>query len=236
MRKLILLLFLVIETVVCVAKDSPGKIVVKVLPTDISLLNCAKDNKFEDDNIQMSFSLSYGNFKFQLKNKTPNRIYIEWENSRVDNEKPIFGEDNKITAKQKKEDEAVSGESSSIERSLFKENPLAAFSSSWAIPAYANGLLSLKKLGGSSVSLLIPIRFMDNTTKDYKLMVNISYINTADVSTIKVGMKSKDVKKEIGNPDDKKDVGDDIEEWIYQHNVKITISKKVVTNIEKLNK
>lgn len=105
----------------------------------------------------------------------------------------------------------------------------------WAEPVYGNKL-ALKKKGNSAVKFVIPIRFSDGGTKDYKLTVNVSYTNPADISKIKIGMKEKEVKSLIDSPNTKeKDKPSKTEFWQYTNKAIITLVKGVVTDIKTLD-
>ena len=225
--------FLLMSTLLS-AKESQGKIVVSISQPSVD----GKDY-YENDSLKMSFywngSTWSGNLYFALENKLSERVYIEWENARTNGDRVILGNDSRLTYKNKKEDEAVAARSKSIPQCFFRTAAYGPING-WADYVWRVGYLSLKKVGDSFVEFLIPVRFPDGKAIDYKFNVNVRYINTADISQIKEGMKEKDVKKIIGSPDDKKkDKESDTETWYYTHNTTITLVKGIVTNIKKLD-
>lgn len=231
MKKTILLLILTsLGYVSLSAKDSHAKIIKSMIEPVIA------DNwNYSTDSIDISMNLESGNFYFQLKNNTSHRIYIEWENARVNGEKPFFGTDNLLSSKNKKEDEAIMSGSYSIHQSLFIKNPFYTGTSSfvsWAKPPYNYQLL--KKAGRDFIQFNLPLRDEKGKTKDIKFNLEIKWVNTADLSLIQIGMKVKDIKKLIGSPEFKdKDKNEDKEVWHYTNNGNVIIVKGKVTDIEK---
>ena len=170
-----------------------------------------------------------------VENKRDERIYIEWENARTNGEKVMFGDDTRLTVKNTKSDESIPSNSVSLTRSLYKENPLYSSNSSFYSYALAihKEIVGLKKLGGTVVSILLPIRFADNTTKDYKFRILVKYINTTDLSNVKIGTSAKEIKKNIGKPDYIKEIKGqkNVEIWVYTNNAELTKEKGKVSNI-----
>jgi hypothetical protein len=187
---------------------------------------------FEDENVKISFKLISRDLYMQVDNKLNERIFIEWENARTNHDRVIFGTDNRLNYRNKKEDESVSSKSWSISHCFYCENPLAALGGNWAMPVYTHGILKLEEENFCMVDFVLPIRFPDGKTKDYKLYVKVQYVNLADASQVIVGTKSKEVKKMMGSPDViKKDKATKTEEWLYTNNVRIMIENGKVANI-----
>ncbi len=246
--KIYFLTFLLTTTFVNVfSKSTPGTIEVKIVQPNVD-----GKNYFEDESVKISFTWEGqilgtrgNNLTFRLENKTSERIYIEWENARTNGDRVILGEDSKVTYRNKKEDEAVSANSSSMLREFFKERTTTAVGiagvglgliNGWADHVYGD-INTLFETGKSTVDFLIPVRFSDGKTTDYKLTVSIRYINTAPIEEIKVGMKDKDVKDILGSPNKKQKVKvTDTEYWQYTNNAMITLVKDKVTNIEMINR
>lgn len=81
---------------------------------------------------------------------------------------------------------------------------------------------------------VLPIRYESGKTEDIKFQLKLTWTNTFDLSLIKVGMKDKDVKKNIGSPESKtKDKNSDTEIWHYTNNGDITLLDDKVTVITK---
>ena len=231
MKSVVLIIMSLLISSSSIAKDSEAILQFKIAEP----IEGSKDNVFEDENIVVKFWPSYGEFCMNVKNKRDERIYIEWENARTNGEKVMFGDDTRLTAKNTKSDESIPSKSVSLTRSLYKENPLYNSNSSFYSYALAihREIAGLKKLGGTIVSILLPIRLADNTTKDYKFRIIVKYINTSDLSNVKIGTSAKEIKKSIGKPDYKKEVEGqkNVEIWVYTNNAELTIKKGKVSNI-----
>lgn len=236
MKKLLLLTFLLTLILKVSAKESPYRI-------DLKMLNPQTNDSwsYSDDSLDVVITIKKGldtyniwtNMWFCLQNKTSKRIYIEWENSRLCGQKPAFGTDTKLTVKNKKEDEVVVAESNSIPRELLIEDyrglsgvlGTIIYTSPWNPD-------SLKRNGNEFLDFILPIRFEDGKTKDIKFKLSISWINIADISNIRTGMTSKEVKQTIGSPEykEKKEKGHEI--WHYTNNAIITFIDEKVQEIK----
>lgn len=231
MKSVVLIIMSLLISNSSIAKDSEAVLKFKIAEP----MEGSKDNVFEDENIVVKFWPSYGEFCMNVENKRDERIYIEWENARTNGEKVMFGDDTRLTVKNTKSDESIPSNSVSLTRSLYKENPLYSSNSSFYSYALAihKEIVGLKKLGGTVVSILLPIRFADNTTKDYKFRILVKYINTTDLSNVKIGTSAKEIKKNIGKPDYIKEIKgqNNVEIWVYTNNAELTIEKGKVSNI-----
>lgn len=260
MKKTLLLVSICILSVISLnAKNSPAKwelIMTQPIETnnwdyedDSIKVHMAIGSKTQEQKIQEYGGDNYyginGDFCFQLENKTNNRIYIEWENVRVNNEKPVFDNDNtlKISVNDKREDETVTGKSSSLIRLLYTKKDKTALdrflggASTYIGDNYTRPWETeeLKKTGLQTIDFLLPIRFSNGTTKDIKFHLEIRWTNTADLSQIKVGMKDKEVKQLVGTPESKtKNKETKTEIWHYTNNGDITLVDDKVTQIKKL--
>lgn len=186
-----------------------------------------EDMVFDTDSIQVKFKwLEYdATINVSVSNKTDDRIYIEWENARLDNARIAFGDDSRLSMMNPKADETITAKSKSITRMLFAE--------SWVFSDYVYYPLDKDKImkqGGMPVDLILPIRFNDGKTKDYKFKLHIYYYNPIDCSSITIGMKQADVKKLLGKPDDTFKYGGTTV-WYYASNAIIDFEKGVVTKI-----
>lgn len=233
MKKIFILMFLLALTVQVSAKESPYRIELKMLyPQTTDSWN------YSDDSLDVSFSIAKGaytyniwsNLQFVLRNKTSNRVYIEWENARLLDQKPAFGSDTRLTVKNKKEDESVAAESNSIPRILLIEDFYGGFETSTYTSPW--NPYSLKKTGKFVFDFLLPVRFEDGKIKDIKFKLLMSWNNISDISKIKAGMKSKEVKQAIGSPEYKEKIEKGHEIWHYTNNADITIIDEKVQAIK----
>ena len=240
-------LLTIVSFVLClnISAKKAEKVVVKILqPENI------ESNYYENDSIKITFSWDFEDpsrneyaieftkdLHFCLDNKLDERVYIEWENARTNGKRVIFGEDSRLTANNKKEDEVVTSKSVSISRTFFKEagsstNPLGVINN-WAAHIWGSKY-DLPKNGEEIIDFLIPVRFSDGKTIDYKFKVLVRYINQANSSLVEIGMKEKEVKKLLGYPNKKEnDKSSDVEKWYYTNNAVITFEKDAVINIDK---
>lgn len=64
---------------------------------------------YENDFVKLNFELVYSDLflRVEIENKTNDRISIEWENSRLDNNKVVFSDDTRLTMRNEKADEVV---------------------------------------------------------------------------------------------------------------------------------
>lgn len=259
MKKTFLLLaFTIFGLINLNAKDSPAKWELRMTEPIV-----ANNWDYENDSIKVHMCIGTkaqeqklmeykgdnyyginGYFAFQLENKTGNRVYIEWENARVNNEKPVFDSDNtlKISSIDKREDESVASKSSSLIRLLYTKKDKTALdrflggASTFIGDNYTRPWVveNLKKTGIQTIDFLLPVRFENGPTKDIKFHLEIVWTNTADLSQIKVGMKDKDVKNLIGSPESKtKDKETKTEIWHYTNNGDITLVDDKVTEVTK---
>jgi len=104
---------------------------------------------------------------FEVKNGTDERIYIEWENARLDRSRVVFGDDSSISMRNPKADEAVSPHELSISREITGENKIG---DDYQIELYNVRNLKKNYLGSKARTYItIPIRYMDGTVEEFKL-------------------------------------------------------------------
>ena len=104
---------------------------------------------------------------FEVKNGTDERIYIEWENARLDGSRVVFGDDSRISMRNPKADEAVSSHETSISREITGEKKI---DDEYQIELYNVRDLKKKNLGLKDRTYIIrPIRYMDGTVEEFKL-------------------------------------------------------------------
>lgn len=112
---------------------------------------------------------------FVCKNSTDERIFIEWENARLNSDKIIFGDDTRLTMRDTKADEAVSPHGNSITRQIAALKQIQPDITYALFPASVDKVLK-KELGKKgTVEVKIPIRFMDNHIEEYVLIYSIWY-------------------------------------------------------------
>lgn len=236
MKRILILTFLLTFIFKVNAKESPYRI-------DLKMLSPIENNSwcFSDDSLDINITIPNGlttynaweDILFCLTNKTANRVYIEWENARIMGQKPAFGTDTKLTVRNKKEDEVVVAGLNSIPRTLLIED-YRGLSGLFGETTYTSPWDpdSLKKEGIKIFDFILPIRFEDGKTTDFKFKLLISWVNISDVSEIKVGMKSKEVKQTIGSPEYKEKIEKGHEIWHYTNNAYITIIDGKVQDIK----
>lgn len=112
-----------------------------------------------------------GSIYFDVLNNTANRIYIEWENARLEDSRTVFSNERMFEIDRPKQDESViSGEQSISkelipERYVFPNRPLG--------PLWDKSLL--EKGYNQTASLIVPIRKEGQKTKDYKFKIKFVY-------------------------------------------------------------
>lgn len=105
-----------------------------------------------------------------LRNRTQERVYVEWENARCQYDRVIFGDDRRITMGNPKADEAISPMSSSLRREVTGQGRIM---SDYILPLYK--VKDLKNGEKETVSLKIPIRFADGSVEEYLFHINLSW-------------------------------------------------------------
>lgn len=112
---------------------------------------------------------------FVCNNGTDERIFIEWENSRLNGGKVIFGDDTRLSMRNPKADEAVSPHGCSIIRKIASMNQIHPEITYALFPASVDKVLR-KELGKKgTVEVKIPVRFADNHIEEYILIYSIWY-------------------------------------------------------------
>jgi len=125
---------------------------------------------FEDECVRLDFEWSPIRYKFlkvTVRNKTSERITIEWENARISDGNISFYTDNAFTYGNPKPEEVVHAGSVATkqiaEREYFTESTPLFFDS------------SIKSHGRSVCELILPVRFPSGEIKDYKMCVCLKY-------------------------------------------------------------
>ena len=156
----------------------------------------SSDLYFSDDKIGVDFFpiKDYDGIYFigiTVKNNTANRIYIEWENARINGSKVVFSDDSRLLMSNVKSDEVVvSGEKSETKKIMPKDN------------VHDNHLLALFRYNNDrsiDIPIILPIRY-DNNIVDYKFSINLSKYSEAEIDSmynkrLKYHKLSKTIKK-----------------------------------------
>ena len=166
---------------------------------------------FEDENIKIHLSWSHFNSSFIsiiIDNKTKDRVYIEWENARLNGSNLAFSNDRKILLNNPKQDEVVHSQTQSILREIMRRD----FAEEGFFPQIENG------------TLILPVR-IGNHTIDYKL--TYALYNSNDNIPLEVGMTQKKVKELRGSPDRITKNGN-YENWYYLNYYIVFMNKKIM--------
>lgn len=169
MKKYVYLILILLVTCVTASAKKPKPVIKWSLEVTNELSDKAKLITFE-----CRASEYYDRFisSFHINNETDERVFIEWENARVDNSRIVFGDDNRLTMKNPKADEAVSPHSSSISRQITGERFVY---SDFMLPLYRPKDLK-KDLGSKNYrDVKIPIRYSDGKVVEYELKFAVWY-------------------------------------------------------------
>lgn len=112
-----------------------------------------------------------GAIYFDVLNNSSNRIYIEWENARLEDSQIVFSDDRMLEINKPKQEEVVMSGEQSISKELIPRRYV--FSNSPIGPLWEKSLL--KKGYNQTASLIIPIRKANKKTKDYKFKIKFVY-------------------------------------------------------------
>lgn len=137
---------------------------------------------YRDSIIDVTFDLlsepyrRFSTIGIKLKNKTGGRLYIEWENARLDNRKVVFGHDYIYKQNDIKADECViHGEESEFMYLFYRdgssiENDNFLYKHSW---------------GTKDLNLILPIRIKEKEL-DYKFTIRFSEYDKMEVDSMTV--------------------------------------------------
>lgn len=221
MKKIVTLLSLFL----CLCASSQPRVVFKMVQPYES-----ENTFFADDSVAISFSRTYHQVPYvQVENLTKNRIYIEWENARYEKSRIAFGEDSRISMRYPKADEMIPAGEKSSSHSGFYEEHLVNENGAWN-PFNDERIF---EYGKRSIEFLIPIRFSNGSTRDYKMMV-IGYVynDPVDYSGVQIGMKTSEVKALLGRrPDFVNSMKGKRKSWNYYGCVTIIFEKGLVAEI-----
>ena len=178
MKKLFFLLVLFMACATLSSKEKPQLSIRILYPYSEGLTN-----EYEDSIIRVYFDVSEKALYLIIHNKTNKRIYLEWENFRIDNSAIAFDTDRRIKMDEPKSDEYISAW--------------------WDID-------KIKKMGEQFSKVIIPIRVNDKNI-DYVFQIGVACIIDGDrsnaniptkekIDSIHEGMRYEDVISLIGYP------------------------------------
>lgn len=161
--KRILLLLAVIIPLACQAKKLKNLRLVLESPVQSEIA------AFTSDSITFEFDWDrFRNFgiTMSISNNTKGRVYIEWNNMRIDDERIAFGSDNMLSYQNDKADEVIHSGS----RCVRFVAPWGQFSNRYRQMFYIKGI---KKFNESGIrTLIVPIRF-DKDVVDYRFEIKV---------------------------------------------------------------
>lgn len=122
---------------------------------------------YENDFAIIKLGLLWDKFLIvEIENKTEDRLYIEWENARLDNNKIVFGDDTMLTMRNEKTDEVVIAHAKTKKRLTRRdyvfENMVKKLTTKSII----------KKNGSDSATFVLPIKYNEKT---YDLLLNLKF-------------------------------------------------------------
>ncbi len=167
---------------------------------------------YQDSCVKVTFEFEYiplNGVKYlmvDILNKTEDRIYIEWENVKINKSKINFLFDSKLKNDFKKEDECIFDGESSGYRFLQKDLEISASN-------VESKDIYLRKNGDSQLQVRLPIRF-DEKTKDYKFVFKFEKYSESEIDSLnnlrndiekrikflKKGMSRSEVESIMGKP------------------------------------
>lgn len=184
MRK-ILLLLLYVFTINVSSEAKKIKPIVKSSWEQVS--NHSEKGKLVSFNCMLNSTAPAFLSAFACENGTDERIFIEWENARLNGDKVIFGDDTRLTMRNPKTDEAVSPHSSSIVRMIASIGQILPDIRVALFPASVDKMLK-KELGKKgTVEVKIPIRFTDNHIEEYIYVYSKWYEMPPTENTSEIG-------------------------------------------------
>lgn len=125
---------------------------------------------FEDESVRFDFEWhSYAPYflKVKIKNKTDERITVEWENARLLDAPICFKSDNMFSFNNPKPDEVIHAGSVSEKEIGERESPeyrFLIFKES-----------SIKMYGKSTNEIILPIKYPSGKIVDYKIYIYLKY-------------------------------------------------------------
>ncbi len=154
--------------------------------------------KYEDEKVSFNFFPihdydGYYYIEVEITNKTDNRLYIEWENARINGSKVVFSEDRKLFMNNKKEDEVVVGGEKSEKRKILPIKNVGD-----------NGIHAIfddSQKMNMDIPIIIPIK-REDTINDYKFTISFSKYSESEIDSMfaikkKYYALSKQVKKKM---------------------------------------
>ena len=162
-------------------------------------------NGYEDSIIKVHFDVSEKALFLKVCNKTKKRIYLEWENFRIDDSAIAFDTDRRIKMDEPKSDEVIFPDNCSTHNYLIPKKAIedTYIGNWWDIDI-------IKKRGEQFSKIIIPIR-VDDTNIDYVFQIGVACIidgvrteantpNKEKVDSLYEGMRYDEVISAIGYP------------------------------------
>ncbi len=139
------------------------------IKTEISLTSKHSEEKMDDIELYCYVS-KYDQYTINVSffSRAKERVFIEWEHARFNNDRIAFGDDNRLTMRNHKADEAISSFSFSLSKDIL---PVSHIQSDYILPIFK--LDKIKSGESSYVFLKIPVRFADGSVEDYKYEIRI---------------------------------------------------------------
>ena len=200
MKKIFFLLVSVMLCATLSSKEKPQLSVRILYPYSEGLTN-----EYEDSIIRVNFDVSEKALYLIIHNKTNSRIYLEWENFRIDNSAIAFDTDRRIKMDEPKSDEVIFPSNNSTHNYLIPKKAIddSYISAWWDID-------KIKKMGEQFSKVIIPIRVNDKNI-DYVFHIGVACISDGvrskvniptkeKIDSIQEGMRYEDVISLIGYP------------------------------------
>ena len=168
-------LFLIISLMICSNLSSKEKPYLSLRILYPYSENLTKE--YEDSIVKIYFDVNEKSLYLKIYNKTKNRMYLEWENFRIDNSAIAFDTDRRLKMDEQKSDEVIFPDNYSTHNYVI---PKKAVEDSY-IKDWWN-IDKIKKAGEQFTKVIIPIRVND---------INIDYVFCIGVACIVDGVKSK---------------------------------------------
>lgn len=162
-------------------------------------------NEYEDSIVKLYFDVSEKALYLKIYNKTKNRMYLEWENFRIDDSAIAFDTDRRLKMDEPKSDEVIFPNNSSTHNYLIPKKAIddSSIGDWWDID-------KIKKIGEQFSRIIVPIRLNDKNI-DYVFHIGVACVadgqrskvnipTTDAIESITEGMKYEDVISSIGYP------------------------------------
>lgn len=168
MKKIITLLMVsfFILAIPCEAKKPKGEVALEISPSNVM------PYIYTDSIISVQVYPTYDGsfFRINISNQTNGRIYVEWDNARIDNNKVLFSDDRPITMNLKKEDEVIMAGGSIYNKEITHKGKY--YDSMGLLPLFKEKEMK-KNNRAYNYNLILPIRLADGSIKDYAFKIKV---------------------------------------------------------------